>query len=256
MKKISRLNMLFILLTIILGLVGCQNSNTEAGSETYTNLTINIPWIDSEQMSYRVDNASGKTIGKVVLSIEKEEDVYILGQNHIADDAQIDGFVAVDQKTMAPVVSYKVMSSATAGTTELSCSYDNNRVTVVMPVDAGVEDEESQVQGGSMVIALPDVVFDNDEILFLGRTLPLREGYSTEIASFVVAQLSTPVVLFSVTGREMVQTPVGEFDCYKVRVGGISEESIQSTAWLWYSIQGTHPLVKYSSDSGSFVLIG
>ncbi len=253
MKKIA---ILIILLTVVLGLTGCRNSNIVSETDVYANLVINIPWADSEQLSYRVDDASGNTIGKVVLSIEKDGEVYLLGQNHSANDSQLDSFVAVNRKTLAPVASSQIISSATAGTTELDSSYGKNRVTVTMPVVTGTQGEENQIKVGNTIIAVPDTIFDNNEIMFLGRTLPLREGYYVEFPSFVVTQLSAPILAFSVISRETLDTPAGNFDCYKVKVGGVGEDSVQSTVWLWYGVKSTHPLVKYDSDSGSFILIG
>ena len=240
----------------ISGLVACSSS---AASDTgvFSDLVINIPWADGEQLSYRLDDVAGKTVGKVVFSIERDGDVYLLGRNYTRDNARVDSLVVVDRKTLAPIASSQILSSASAGTTELDCNYEQNRVTVIIPVGYATEEsEEMEIKAGTAVIAVPDVIYDNDEIVFLGRTLPLWPGYSVEFPSFVAAQLSTPVVSLSVMGQEAVTTPAGTFECYKVRVGGIGEDSIQSDVWLWYGVAGTHPLVKYLSDSGSYILIG
>jgi hypothetical protein len=247
---------IILLLVSSVNLFGCQNDISS--TSTYDHPTINIPWASSEKLSYRVDDASGNTIGKVELIIEKDKDtdVYLLRQNNTSNDANMETLVAVNSKTLAPVYSSEIITSSTAGATLLDCRYTSDRVTVIMPVDVEEGEETTTVDTGSTVIAVPSGVFDNNELAFLGRTLPLKEGYYVELACFIVAQLSTPVISFSVAGKETLTAPAGTFECYKVKMSGIGDDTIQSTVWLWYAVKGTHPMVKYTSDSGSYTLLG
>ncbi|GEM_PF-3902617 len=253
MKKVA---LLIFMMVMALSFAGCQSSSIDTETDAYSNLVINIPWADSEQLSYQMEDESGDVIGKIVLTVEKSDEAYILGYDRVTDTTSINGFVAVDKKTLAPIVSSKIISSESAGATELDCSYEKNRVTVLMPVDAEDGSDDVEATYGSIVIAVPDVIYDNDEIIFLGRTLPLAEGYYAEIPNFVVTQFSAPVVSFAVTSTETITVPAGTFDCYKVRIGGLDEDSIQSVIWLWYGVKGTNPLVKYSVDGGSYILTG
>jgi hypothetical protein len=84
-------------------------------------------------------------------------------------------------------------------------------------------------------IPLSGAVYDDTQILYLLRSLPLREGFQTIIPIFYPGMASTASARFSVVSRETITVPAGTFDSFKTvfTPGNNSLERI-----IWFSTDG------------------
>jgi hypothetical protein len=88
----------------------------------------------------------------------------------------------------------------------------------------------------STPVKVEDPVIDNEEAMDYIRRLPLKEGYKTTLPIFSSLGGAPVTVTLEVQGREMADSPVGKFDCYKVQL------SVGQT--FWFSTDAHRYLVK------------
>ncbi len=104
-------------------------------------------------------------------------------------------------------------------------------------------------------IKLDGVAYDNEQVLFLLRCLPLREGYWTAFNIFPVQGATVVECRIKVTGKETVKVPAGSFECYRMdlEVYAAGTRSLQHE--LWFSADPHRYLVKYDSRQAVMELV-
>lgn len=116
----------------------------------------------------------------------------------------------------------------TAGTATVSITRKGNKETKTYPLQADAQDFASSV--------------------FWLRTQPLAVGRTFEIPVFTTNGPFTLVA--TVTGRERVETPVGDFDALKVEVKTAFEGNFAAKrpTFMWFSDDDAHVPVRVSAD--------
>lgn len=255
MKKLA-----VVLAVLMIGIspFGCETGEvtpTPTSTPVPSGLGFEIPWGDNEWSNYNVEDITGNVIGSAEMTVQKENDDYLLGLSFNFDSVAKDVTVKVRGDNLKPVSSRQVLSTD-EGEVEMVSKYGEGRVsTTTYIVEEGGGEEGGGEEGRQQqaIIGIPSDAYDNDEALFLGRALPFEVGYYIEFTGVIITQIVTPIVAFTVVGREEVEVPAGTFDCYKVKYGSIAG-TVQSYMWMWYSVDEPHHLVKYSSGQSTFVL--
>lgn len=96
--------------------------------------------------------------------------------------------------------------------------------------------------------AIPPDAHDLTSAFMWLRLQPLEVGHRYELP--VVSGSKQFTLVAEVAGKEKVETPVGEFDAFKVRVRTALEGkfSTRRDSWMWLSDDPRHILVRVSAD--------
>lgn len=220
-----------LLAFVCLALVGCAPAAVP--------LTVSqIPWPDHEVTSYTIEDREGNTVGSLELTIDKEDTTYTLTQ-HL--DLTIEGEQIIDDITLTvdatdlKPISGTEMAVIANQTIEVTAIYGPGEVAVT----ATVNGEEQ-----SATLDIPDDAYDDSEVLFLLRAIPLEVGYSATYANVVPAAGLTPKATITVVAEEQVDVPLGSFNCYKLELSIFG-----TTQYLWYGADSPHYLVKAEVES-------
>jgi hypothetical protein len=198
------------------------------------------PWKDHEALQLNMKFPNGLDIGSYLYRIDSETAdgrecwrcksrvVVTLG------DGKGDGYstVLVDKHTFAPIRSYwnqSVLGIADA-------VYKPNVIEL-----------KNQNASSAREISYEPPIFDNEEGVQLMRRLPLAIGYSTTLKIFpsltgVILPLECKVV-----GKELVETPAGKFDCFKVNLSIVNQT-------FYFSADEHRYLVKFEAGGISVEL--
>jgi hypothetical protein len=88
-------------------------------------------------------------------------------------------------------------------------------------------------------------------LLFRLRDFPFENGAELDLQIVAFSQHSVPMRV-KLVGREKIQVPAGEFDCYKL-VGVVDLVVKQIVTTYWLSVEEPHFLVKYEGKRGLFI---
>ena len=203
------------------------------------------PWKDGEATHVVVQAPGGAEMGKVVYSVcsasrgEKKvwrmESSMVVTTNNMRHHTRVDA----DAKSFAPL--FGRTNNSLMG--DFSAAYSPGKAERAM--------------GGrpQPPVTVDEPVFDNEQVLFLIRRLPLATGYRASIPIFPVLTGATGVVVpIEVTGTEKVTVPAGTFDCYKLSLSLYAGPAKTVEHTLWISADAKRYLVKYDARSGLMLL--
>ncbi len=105
-------------------------------------------------------------------------------------------------------------------------------------------------------VKLSKVAYDNEQAIFLIRTLPLKKGYEAEFPIYVPQSGSVVKCIVKVVDEEKVSWAGGEMLCYAVQLTARLGEQTLLTHKLWFSKDSKKWLVKYDSGTGLMTLTG
>jgi len=236
-----------IVLIAISGLIltGCAGDNEPkpAPEPAPASVTVSeIPWPDIEFTGYVIQDYDGNEIGSVALLIRKTVDIYNLNQRYNFEgksdlitmaNVRIDnlkplaGTITISEIAFSPIVTYLYKEDGT------------------LTIDAATEEGNRHT-----VITVPEDAYDNNELLFLLRTIPFEIGYTatfTDVKVITKAEKRTATV--TVVGEEELQVPAGNFDTYKVEF-----TSDGNKKYFWYAKEKPHYLVKLDDGNGVILL--
>jgi hypothetical protein len=198
------------------------NARQALGSESEL---LPAPWVDGEVLELAVTMGSGKSFGVLRYSIQSSKSN---PGNWVIENRLFNpGFMQVtqtevDKETMKPV----------SGRYNTPAAGLNTKITY-QASEALVEPSGKPVQH----LALKDQVWDNEEAWAAVRRLPLAPGYDSSF-SVVTPTGGVLKVSLAVSGIEEVETPAGNFHCYKVQLSGPVNQT------LWYSSDAARTFVK------------
>jgi len=199
-----------------------------------------IPWPDEEVTRYTIEDQDGNAMGSGELTIEKEDDTYLLVQHfHITAEQAVQHItLSVSAADLKPVSGNQTIQMP-GMVASLVTNYSNGQVSVNATVDGDEQSAEFDI---------PDDAYDNDEVFFLLRTIPLEVGYSATYTNVVPAYALTPKATVTVVGEEEVTAPAGSFNCYKLELSAAG-----AVQYMWYGVDEPHYLIKY--DNGTTILL-
>ncbi|MDY6918567.1 MAG: DUF3108 domain-containing protein [Chloroflexota bacterium] len=231
MKRLLPLGLLAALcLTALVSCGGTPPALTVAG----------VPWPDDEVTQYRVEDVDGNAMGTANMTVHRDGETYLLEQSYIVADQQViqNISVRVNADDLKPLAGTQTIETADSAI-EIASIYYDNTLSVVAIVNG-----EQQ----SATFDIPADTYDNDESLFLLRTIPFEVGYTASYTNAVPSAGMFPKATLSVVAEEQVNAPAGAFDCYKLKLSATG-----ATIYIWYAVDPPHYLVKY--DNSATVLL-
>jgi len=197
------------------------------------------PWPDKEQTRYTVEEQAGNTIGSGTLTIARKGESYILGQYWKLGDIKQTVSIEVASDDLKPVSGNQTIVSP-RGEVKINTTYTGNKLSIEAETPQGPRTAE---------IDVPDDAYDNDEVLFLFRTLPFEEGYQATYTIIVASTAQKPKVTITIIGKEQIEAPAGLFHCWKLEL-----KVAEQKQYVWYSIDDPHHLVKYDDGQNTILL--
>ena len=202
------------------------------------------PWVDGERMRLALKSLTGMELGTMIYAAE-------LGGTAPREHWRIDSSLLVaannseqftrveaDRKRFTPITGWTKNQLG-----DFRATYSPKKV-LLSATHAG--------STSSREIELSETAYDNEQVIYLIRRLPLAEGYKASFPIFPVQGGMVVECRIEVVAKETLSVPAGRYECHKlllsVYVGTV--RSLQHT--LWYSADDHRTLVKY--DSGAAVM--
>lgn len=149
--------------------------------------------------------------------------------------------VVAERDTFAPITGYT--KNNLMG--EFDARYSRGLVQVKIKGKQGEQTKE---------FPLDQTAYDNEQALFLIRRLPLAENYKTSFPIFPVQGGVVVECGIEVTGKEKVKVPVGEYDCFAVKLQVRSQGAVVLEHRLWFSNDANRYVVKYDAGGATMEL--
>jgi len=201
-------------------------------------LVSQIPWGDREKTVYIIQSYHGVPVGGGEMEIFRRDSRFVFSQRYRVGEFRDEIRIEVDARTLKPVSESRTLNT-TKGKITLDTRYEDGKLSIELNTPEGPK---------SATMTVPEDAYDNDEVLFLFRTLPFREGYSTSYTHVIPINALKPKATVKVLSREKVSTPGGEFEAWKLEVKvGVQKQ------YIWYAVEKPHLLVKY--DNGQLIFL-
>jgi hypothetical protein len=185
-----------LLLVTVLAVISCGKHSSPNSDGTI--VWKEVPWTDGETAAYQVRDSQDNLLGEAIFSVYKEGNAWVF---------RYDYSLIVDQKPVTQQVIIKVrgqdlkpISGSTTGSVQdlkLYSTYNEDKLAVTIKSPQGEEQTLTFDVG-----AFHDA-YDNDEALFLVRSLPLQIGYAFSYTSIV------PTSVISTTGASWIVDTTG-----------------------------------------------
>lgn len=202
-----------------------------------------IPWPDEERAEYiLLDRDSGDEEGSGVLSVTRKDGQFELRLRFENEGDSDESVVLVDAVTLKPASVRRELRREDE-VTVVTGDYDPGEgiVQIVETVD-GNEIE--------IPLRLEEPYYNNDESLFLWRTILFEEGYKASYNAVLVNRGALTLIRVEVVGKEEVTVPAGTFQTWRVEIRNGDRRQI-----AWYADTAEHLLVQYDNTIQIFQLI-
>jgi len=202
------------------------------------------PWVDGEMLRFNLNTMTGMKIGDIIYTAETAEvegqsiwrvESYMnvtanKMQQYTRVDAVLDDFAPLFGRTKNQMGDFEA-------------EYGPDKVELTVTA-AGKQTTRE--------IRLDSAVYDNEQVLYLIRRMPLQEAYSTQFSIFPVQSGTVTECKITVTGKEKLTVSAGMFDCHAVELTVYVGPIKALEHHLWISADQHQYLVKY--DSGQAIV--
>jgi tetratricopeptide (TPR) repeat protein len=209
---------------------------------------IPAPFFDGEVMRLKLSTPVGAQIGQVIYTTEAAEQNgqypwRIQSHMHIsATNMQQYTEVHANRMTQAPI------SSRTKNWLgDFRATYSPDAVQLVSNIKGAKSTRDFAVEGP---------VYDNEQAMYVIRSLPLKDGYSASFDIFPVQSGAVSQCRIRVTGTEKMSWQGGEMDCFAIELSVYAQGIKALTHHLWISTDERRWLVKYDSGTAVMELTG
>lgn len=206
------------------------------------------PWVDGEVMRLSINTMTGMEIGTLgyiarLVDINGKQGWSIRGyqiimannsRQYTQVDAELDSFVPITGRTKNDEGDF-------------IANYEADGINLTSVLAHGMEKTQN--------IKPEHIVYDNEQVLYLLRRLPLKEGFQTKFKIFSIQTGAIVDCQINVTGKETVTAPAGTFDCYKTMLAIYSGTIKALEHKLWFSADNNRYVVKYDSGAAIMELI-
>ncbi|MGI8550195.1 MAG: hypothetical protein ACR2PL_05245 [Dehalococcoidia bacterium] len=226
----SRLPLLCVLLTAatLCGLA-CRPGTTSQV------VPIAAPLPVQERARYRIESDTGQKLGEAILSIENGGGALTFTTHiELSNGNTNDGRTVVEPPTLRP------------RSVDRSVTLSGHRIDLheVYSVDGVTSTLENGSSVRTHVQKLPESAYDDQESLFLWRTLQFATGYTVHYVNVLFdargGTISRPLGTAHVAFRERIRLPTGNADAWRVE---FSAAGLANTAW--YEDSPGRRLLKY-----------
>ncbi len=196
-----------------------------------------VPWDDGEVMRMMMKLATGMELGTWawtadrVVTDDGKDAWRMQTYRYIAlNGTQVISVVQADPETFRPLTSR--FDHPLLG--ETLAAYTPTEVHL-----SGTGRDENT----DNAVEFDELMFDNEQAVYLIRRLPLEVGYKTTLPVFVTFTGKRLEVPLEVLEKQTVTVPAGEFECYKVDL--VVESVMHQT--MWFSADANRYLVKINA---------
>ena len=195
------------------------------------------PWPDGEQSVYTLTDASGQQVGSATYTLTSRltgadgEDAWQLVRAITALDSRETMTVTMDAAGFRPQSSQLERVNST-GRETVDAVYSGGQVDLTLNTRQNIMtvQREQTPSDARETVALP----------MLLRSLPLANGYATQINTFLPVAAQLERITVRVAGEEAVTTPAGAFATWVVE---LDAGDAQSKAWI--AREAPYLLIKY-----------
>jgi hypothetical protein len=200
------------------------------------------PWADGEEMQLRIMSVAGAEFGTIVYWAESME---VDGRPmwHV----QSDMFIAVTNMLQYTCVLAEKDSFAPAAA--VTRNSELGQFKGVYGRDSVELTAKSDGKDNKRTIDIGGPVYDNEQVLYLIRRLPLANGYQARFDIFPVMGGAVMEGRIQVTGTEKIAVPAGSYDCFAIALSVWAEGSRVLEHHVWVSADTHRYLVKYDSEA-------
>lgn len=241
----------FALLLVALVAAACSGDDDTVTHKLFTS----PPWTGPETYTYNLKQ-SGDPAGTCTLKTEPNVEPGKTRLSRMCSDGkryEDNGSVTVDATTLAPIESTRVfVDSEKNKKTTYTNTYEGPQVVF------HAVDQDGHTNNTTRDLPTPSAKdpdpgwYDDEELLWLVRGLPLQQGYGGTYTHVINA--GQPRVLpvdVHVDAPQQVKVPAGEFSAYRVRVQ--KDDSIYQ---LWVDTAAPHKVVKAQIEDATYELTG
>jgi hypothetical protein len=213
------------------------------GCRPQTPLALTPPWQAGEFSRLVMSNsATGERIGDWDTRVERDPagGGYVLSTSMTTADASERASVTVSAGDLTPsFMELQGEGGAAKMMVLLRATYSGGKVTGAITQDGVGQPYPS--------LKLPKPpYFDNEQVVFVLRALPLAEGYKVTLNVIVTRGANKAQIAIAVGAAESVTVPAGTFDCWPVELVGLGQK-------FWIAVDEPHQLVQFA-NSGSAII--
>jgi hypothetical protein len=180
------------------------------------------PWKDGERLTLTMKLASGQPIGIVATAVdagqERGRDIWRMRVRRFISGGANQGVsqIVVDRATNRPLSTQ--WDHTLLGTSR--SVWEDDKILITTP---GKGDEPET----TTTVTLDGMAFENDQMFFAFRQLPLAVGYKVTVPLRIGFSGGNALGLeLEVTKKERIDAPVGSYDCFRL------ESNIGQTFWI------------------------
>lgn len=226
-------------------LLACGDGGGSVAQDDATAVVDTIPFIDGESLTYELRNDDG-VVGYGTLSVASEGDHFVLSQDYeeaavpegekpTADHAT----VSVDQTSLRPLSVDRVVERRKKAD-EYHGQYAPDGTVVTVTTSDDSKERELEV---------PTPSYENESSLWLWRTLPLAEDYTSRYVSVNTIERKSQTVELQVTGQQRITVPAGTYETWRLQV-----RNGRATRVAWINIEAPHEIVQWDNGDTVFLL--
>jgi hypothetical protein len=225
--------------------VACGGGGGSAAQSDTAAVVGSIPFEAPEVLTYELRDDDG-VIGHGTLVVESEGGRLLLRQDYIeatppeGEEPTSDRTtVTVDPVSLLPQSVDRIIEGR-EGSDEYHGRYspDGSVVTVTTS-----EDPEERT------LEPPTPSYENESSLWLWRTLPLAEDYTSRYVSVNTVERKSQTVELEVTGQQRITVPAGTFETWRLQV-----RNGRATRVAWINVEAPHEIVQWDNGSTVFLL--
>lgn len=224
------------------------------GEDKPTAPVIEAPaWVGPESYTYQLSRRGESDLGTCILKTEPGVEP---GRTRLSrlcgkDAARDDGTVLVDSRTLAPFASERTRVDPTADSSiSFRTTYREGEVYFEANDNGDVNNTTRDLPTPTAEAPSP-AWYDDEELLWLARSVPLRQGYQGTYAHVINAGL--PRVLVSqveVQRIEKAEFQGGSADAWRIRLG---REDTRYTVWV--ELAEPHRVLRAQVEDVTYKLI-
>ena len=206
------------------------------------------PWPDNESFTLSIKTPAGTEVGTLGYHAELLATDFIgtgfweiVGNMNVSLSGLTQHTrVVADRDTFAPSTGY----TQNNGLGEFTAEYAPGKVKLSAKNVLG--------QATTREIPLSATAYDNEQVLFLIRRLPLAIGYKASFPIFTVQGGAVVECRVEVLGSELKNVPAGEFQCFKTKLEIWAQGACVLQHMIYYSCDALRRVVYY--DAGAMTM--
>jgi hypothetical protein len=194
----------------------------------------NAPWQSGETATYTLIDGDGNTVGSALLALTQETvegaPGWVLRRQVTGNGGAEVSSVAMSATGYRPAQSALVLSD-TSGSQRVAATYDQGEVDLELTTRLN----STTYQKANV----PSDARDQRSLWSIVRSLPLEQGYSAQLNSFLPLTGRLERVTVTVGKPEQITVPAGVFEAWRVTLDNSDRETL-----LWLGVDAPHTLVK------------